>query len=75
MTFSLQSFMHIYLIFKTKGTVNESLQYLKKIDQVVFLLCHILKITFADIVIKVKEHSPTHTKGYCILAYRNRHSF
>lgn len=61
MTFSLQSFMHIYLIFKTKGTVNESLQYLKKIDQVVFLLCHILKITFADIVIKVKEHPPQHT--------------
>lgn len=50
--------MHIYLIFKTKGTVNESLQYLKKIDKVVFLLCHILKITFADIVIKVKEHPP-----------------
>lgn len=63
--------MHIYLLFKTKGTVNECLQYLKKIDQVVFLLCHILKITIADIVINVKEHSPTHTKGYCILAYRN----
>lgn len=73
MTFSLYSFMHVYLIFKTKGTVNESLQYLKKIDQVVFLLCHILKITFADIVIK--QHPQTHTKGYCILAYRNRHSF
>lgn len=52
--------MHIYLIFKTNETVNESRQYLKKIDQVVFLLCHILKIIFADIVIKVKDH-PQHT--------------
>lgn len=52
--------MHIYLLFKTKGTDYESLQYIKKIDQVVFLLCQILKITFADIVIKVKEH-PQHT--------------
>lgn len=58
MTFSVYSFMHVYLPLKTNGTVNESLQYPKKNDQVVFLLCHILKITFADIVIKVKEHPP-----------------